>query len=105
MSATLAAAPGRGKERQPSPLCKLPPSRGGPNLCTDMAKKEKETYAEAITRLEKIVAQIDNSELDIDQLADRIREANEIIAFCAAKLTKAEGEVEKLLADGVESKE
>lgn len=70
-----------------------------------MAKKKTETYSEAIDRLEKIVAQIDSNELDIDQLAARIKEANEIIAFCTAKLTKAEGEVEKLLADDAETKE
>lgn len=70
-----------------------------------MTKKKNETYSEAITRLEKIVAQIDSNELDIDQLANCIREANEIIAFCTAKLTKAEAEVEKLLANGAETKE
>ncbi|HJA84312.1 MAG TPA: exodeoxyribonuclease VII small subunit [Candidatus Bacteroides intestinavium] len=70
-----------------------------------MPKKKTETYSEAIDRLEKIVAQIDSNELDIDQLAARIKEANEIIAFCTAKLTKAEGEVEKLLADDAETKE
>ena len=69
------------------------------------ATKKKETYSEAMARLEKIVAQIDSSQLDIDQLADSIKEANEIIAFCTAKLTKAEAEVEKLLADGAETKE
>ena len=70
-----------------------------------MPKNKTETYSEAIDRLEKIVAQIDSNELDIDQLAARIKEANEIIAFCTAKLTKAEGEVEKLLADDAETKE
>ena len=70
-----------------------------------MPKKKTETYSEAIDRLEKIVAQIDSNELDIDQLAARVKEANEIIAFCTAKLTKAEGEVEKLLADDAETKE
>lgn len=70
-----------------------------------MPTKKKETYAEAMARLEKIVAQIDNNELDIDQLADKIKEANEIIAFCTAKLTKAEEEVEKLLAEKSDTKE
>ena len=32
-------------------------------------------------RLEKIVRQIDNNELDIDILSEKIKEANEIIAF------------------------
>ena len=70
-----------------------------------MPAKKKETYSEAMARLEKIVSQIDSNQLDIDQLTDSIKEANEIIAFCTAKLTKAEAEVEKLLSDGVETKE
>ena len=42
--------------------------------------KKKETYSQAISRLEQIVSQIDNNELDIDQLADKIKEANGLIA-------------------------
>ncbi len=60
---------------------------------------KKETYSQAIERLEKIVQQIDNNELDIDMLGEKIKEANEIIAFCTAKLTKADKEVEKLLRE------
>jgi exodeoxyribonuclease VII small subunit len=56
-------------------------------------------------RLEKIVRQIDNNELEIDVLAEKIKEANEIIAFCTEKLTKADREVEKLLHEKLQSKE
>ena len=40
--------------------------------------KKKETYSEAMARLEKIVSQIDNNELEIDVLAEKIKEANGI---------------------------
>lgn len=70
-----------------------------------MATKKKETYSQAISRLEQIVNQIDNNELDIDQLADKIREANELIAFCQSKLMKADAEIEKILAERRESEE
>lgn len=63
-----------------------------------MASK-KETYSQAMTRLEKIVRQIDNNELEIDELAEKIQEANAIITFCRNKLTKADQEIEKLLAE------
>ena len=33
--------------------------------------KKKETYSQAMARLEKIVNQIDNNELEIDQLAEK----------------------------------
>ena len=51
------------------------------------ATKKKETYSEAMARLEKIVSRIDNNELEIDVLAEKIKEANGIIAFCSDKLT------------------
>ena len=59
-----------------------------------MVSKKKETYSEAMARLEKIVSQIDNNELEIDVLAEKIKEANGIIAFCSDKLTKADKEIE-----------
>ena len=69
------------------------------------ATKKKETYSEAMARLEKIVRQIDNNELEIDVLAEKIKEANGIIAFCSDKLTKADKEIEKLLSEKRESEE
>ena len=61
------------------------------------------TYAEAIARLDEIVQLIDNNEVEIDQLADKIKEANKLIAFCSEKLTKAEKEMENLLAEKQET--
>ncbi|EJX07320.1 Exonuclease VII, small subunit [gut metagenome] len=69
-----------------------------------MAAK-KETYQQAMERLEKIVRQIDNNELDIDMLGEKIKEANDIIAFCSEKLMKADREVEKLLKEKKQSEE
>ncbi|MCD8080655.1 MAG: exodeoxyribonuclease VII small subunit [Bacteroides sp.] len=59
----------------------------------------KKTYSQALEQLEKIVHQIDTNELEIDELSEPIREANEWIAFCTDK------EIEKLLAEGQESEE
>lgn len=61
------------------------------------------TYSEAIARLDEIVQLIDNNEVEIDQLADKIKEANKLIAFCSEKLTKAEKEMENLLAETQET--
>lgn len=66
---------------------------------------KKLTYSQAIERLEKIVQQIDNNELEIDALSEKIKEANEIIAFCTEKLTKADKEIEKLLNEKHQSEE
>ena len=69
-----------------------------------MAKK-KETYSQAMARLENIVRQVDSNELEIDELVEKIKEANEIIAFCSEKLKNADTEIEKLLADKQENEE
>ncbi len=55
-----------------------------------------ESYSQALERLQKIVSQIDSGELEIDQLAEKIKEANTIIAFCNDKLTRADEEIKKL---------
>ena len=62
-------------------------------------KKKSQTYSQAMERLEEIVRLIDSNELEIDQLAEKIKEANEIIAFCSDKLTEADREIEKLLSE------
>ncbi len=67
-----------------------------------MAAK-KETYSQAMARLERIVQQIDNNELEIDDLSKKLKEANEIIAYCTTKLAKVDKEVEKLLNEQYES--
>ena len=69
-----------------------------------MAKK-KETYSQAMARLETIVRQVDSNELEVDELVEKIKEANEIIAYCSKKLKKADTEIEKLLADKHENEE
>lgn len=61
-----------------------------------MAAK-KETYTQAMSKLEDIVAQIENNELDIDQLGEKLKEAQKLIAFCKDKLYKADEEIKKIL--------
>ena len=62
-------------------------------------------YSQAVKRLEEIVKQIDSGQLEIDQMVEKIEEANRLIAFCNEKLTKADQEIEKLWAKGLPSEE
>ncbi|MBU3836731.1 MAG: exodeoxyribonuclease VII small subunit [Candidatus Phocaeicola faecigallinarum] len=64
-----------------------------------MAAK-KETYTEAMKKLEAIVAKIESGELDIDQLGENLHEAQKLIKFCKDKLYKADEEIKKMLDDG-----
>lgn len=64
-----------------------------------MATK-KETYTEAMKRLEAIVARIESNELDIDELGDNLKEAQKLIKYCREKLYKADVEIKKMLDEG-----
>ncbi len=61
-----------------------------------MAKK-KLTYLEAMQELENILAQMEENTLEIDSLADRVKRASELIAFCKEQLRTTEQEVDKVV--------
>lgn len=63
-----------------------------------MSEKEI-TYKEAIEQLRRIVAEIDNSELDVDVLSERVKEATRLIKLCKEKLYKTDEEVKKVLEE------
>ena len=63
-----------------------------------MAKKE-ETYNEAIEKLRKIVAEIENGDLDVDILSEKVKEATRLIKLCKEKLYKVDEEVKKVLEE------
>jgi exonuclease VII small subunit len=67
-----------------------------------MAAK-KETYSEAMKRLEEIVSRIESNELDIDQLGGYLQEAQKLIKFCKNKLYKADAEIKKILEEDNEA--
>ncbi len=58
---------------------------------------KEQTYEEAMARLEKITAQIESGELDIDHLCDKLKEAQELIKFCKDKLYKTDENIQKIL--------
>ena len=61
-----------------------------------MAAK-KESYEESMKRLEAIVEQIENGELDIDRLSANLKEAKQLVAFCKKRLFEVDSEVKELL--------
>lgn len=61
---------------------------------------EKETkYEAAYAELQGIVRQMEGEELDIDQMAEAVKRAQELIQLCKDKLTKTDAEIKKILAD------
>lgn len=59
-------------------------------------------YSKAVERLEDIIEKIENEEIDIDELADKVKEAVGLIRLCKDKIEKAELEV-KAVVDGFET--
>ncbi|MBP5778244.1 MAG: exodeoxyribonuclease VII small subunit [Prevotella sp.] len=61
---------------------------------------EKELkYEAALAELQTIVNKMENDELDIDQMSDQLKRAQELIKLCKDKLTKTDEEIKKILAE------
>ena len=61
--------------------------------------KEELTYTEAFEQLQKIVSQMENADISVDELSDNIKEAAKLIKICKDKLTKTEQEINKTLTE------
>ncbi len=54
-------------------------------------------YEETIKNLESIVSMMESGKLDLDQLEEKLKEAQQLIKLCRDKLTKTDEEISKLL--------
>lgn len=55
------------------------------------------TYAKATSRLEEIMRQLEDEQLDIDTLADTLKEAKKLIAFCKERLYSVDKSVREIM--------
>ncbi len=63
------------------------------------------TYNAAMEELESIVSKIENEEIDVDALADKVKRASQLSKLCNTKLKNTEDEVKKILAEMEKSAE
>lgn len=63
-----------------------------------MATK-KLTYKEATAEMEEILEQIENEELDVDELAEKVKRVSVLLKFCKDKLHKTNEQVEQILKE------
>lgn len=63
-----------------------------------MAKKNL-SYTDAVQEIETILQQIETGELDVDELAEKVKHASELLKICKGKLFQTEKEIEKILKE------
>lgn len=61
-----------------------------------MAKKDQ-TYGEAMKELQGIMTQIENEDLDVDILLEKVKRAATLIQYCKEKLQSTNTEIQKIL--------
>ena len=60
-------------------------------------------YEEAMRQLQEIVRKMENDELDIDQMTEQLKRAQELIKLCRDKLRKTDEEIRNLLKNDSEN--
>lgn len=55
------------------------------------------TFASAMDELRTLVAQLEGDQLDVDQLADRVARAVELVAWCRDRIDATRLEVDEVL--------
>ena len=63
-----------------------------------MAKKET-SYKDAITEIDEIIQKIENEELEIDELSEKVKRASVLIKICQKKIYQTENEIQKIIDD------
>lgn len=61
-----------------------------------MAKQTK-TYSESIVEIEQILEEIENNDMDIDILSQKVESAAKLIRICKEKLLKTDANLQKIL--------
>ena len=62
-------------------------------------QRENTSYEAAFTELQELISDIENGEISVDQLSEKVKRASVLIQFCKDKLRAAELDVEKILED------
>ena len=58
---------------------------------------ENTKYEEALAQLETITRKMEAGDYSIDELAEQLKTAQQLIKFCRDKLTKTDAEIKKIL--------
>jgi exodeoxyribonuclease VII small subunit len=59
--------------------------------------KKPEAYAPAYEELQKILEAMDQGEVDVDELSEKVKRAAELIEFCQKRLRDTELQVKRVM--------
>ena len=57
------------------------------------------TYKDAVSEIETILEKLENEQLDVDELAEKVKRAALLLKFCKEKLTTTEKEIQNIIED------
>lgn len=60
---------------------------------------EKINYTEAFEELQQIVSEIEEGEISVDELSEKVKRAAQLIKICKSKLATTEEDVNKILKE------
>ena len=60
---------------------------------------DKKNYTDAFNELNKIVNDLEEGEISVDELSEKVKRASELIEFCQQKLASTEEDVNSILKD------
>jgi exodeoxyribonuclease VII small subunit len=64
-----------------------------------MVTIKKTSYQEALVEIDEILVKIESNELDIDELAEKVKRVAFLLKLCKDKLQKTNEEVERILGE------
>ncbi len=64
-----------------------------------MSDAQPPGYADALDELEEILAELEDGDVDIDRLAERVRRAAELLEVCRGRIEDARVEVTRIVAE------
>lgn len=62
-------------------------------------EKKKITYKEAIAEIEDILEKLENDNLDVDELAIKVKRVSHLLRFCKDKLAGTEKEIQNIIEE------
>jgi exodeoxyribonuclease VII small subunit len=66
---------------------------------TSVAEVEPKGYVQAIREVDAIILEIDTNNVDIDVLAEKIKRASFLVAWCNERINATEVVVDEIVAD------